>query len=331
MKLSDLRLRLFSYLCRVFFKEQMETIAFENYNLSYERPILTIGMFDGVHLGHRSLLEELVCSAHSVGVKAVVVSFLQHPRQVLNATDNGFALLQDSKKRAEGIASCGVDCLLWLDFTKEMAAMEADEFLDMLIEKVNPCEVLLGYDNRFGKKGSRVFDEIISNGNYKDIKVRRSDCRVLCEMKEVSSTQIRKALQEGNVSLATKMLSVPYVIGGVVESGRQIGRQIGFPTANIRLDNGVLLPLEGVYVVRVQIAQQRYFGVLNLGKKPTVDKDEKTCEVHILDFEQQIYNKYIEIEFISYLRSQKRFESLEELKQQIAEDCEKARVELSKI
>jgi riboflavin kinase/FMN adenylyltransferase len=298
----------------------METIAFENYNLSYERPILTIGMFDGVHLGHRSLLEELVCSAHSVGVKAVVVSFLQHPRQVLNATDNGFALLQDSKKRAEGIASCGVDCLLWLDFTKEMAAMEADEFLDMLIEKVNPCEVLLGYDNRFGKKGSRVFDEIISNGNYKDIKVRRSDCRVLCEMKEVSSTQIRKALQEGNVSLATKMLSVPYVIGGVVESGRQIGRQIGFPTANIKLDRENQTLKKGVYGGKVVLDGETFKAIINLGNRPTFDLEESIVEAHLLGFDGVLYDKEIKIEFIKYLRDVVKFTDVDTLKKQLEED-----------
>lgn len=306
----------------------METIAFEDYVLSNERPYLTVGMFDGVHCGHRSLLQELVGKAHSHGSKAVVVSFTSHPRQVLNATDGGFALLQDCTHRQNEIASCGVDCLLWLDFTAELASMEASEFLDMLIAKVNPCQVLVGYDNRFGRKGSREFEDIIAEGRYKDVIVRRSETKVLCEGVEVSSTQIRKALGDGNVSLAAKMLSKPYSLSGIVESGRQIGRRIGFPTANVRVESGFLLPKDGVYAVKVSIDGRVFGGVLNLGHKPTIDKQERTIEVHVFDFSEQIYDKSIEIAFIEYLRSQQKFESLDDLKAQIEKDCEDAKLKI---
>ncbi len=303
----------------------MKDIAFEKYKLSDKRPFLTIGMFDGVHSGHRCLLHELVSLSSADNTESVVVSFPVHPRQVLGATDGGFALLDTQDERVQKIASCGADWLLWLNFDKQLASLEASKFLDLLIEKINPCEVLVGYDNRFGRKGSREFDDIVSKGEYKGVRVRRSDCKVLCEGLEVSSTRIRKLLAEGNVSLAQKMLSKPYSICGNVEAGRQIGRQIGFPTANIAPNPEKLLPKDGVYAVRVLHEGRQYGGVLNLGGKPTIDQAERSCEVHILNFSEQIYRKQIEIEFIEYLRCQKGFETLDELKQQIEKDCDEAK------
>ena len=302
----------------------MKDIAFEKYKLSDKRPFLTVGMFDGVHSGHRCLLHELVSLSSINDTESVVVSFPVHPRKVLGTTDGGFALLDTQDERVKKIASCGADWLLWLNFDRQLASLEASEFLDLLIEKINPCEVLVGYDNRFGRKDSREFDDIVSKGEYKGVRVRRSDCKVICEGLEVSSTQIRKLLAEGNVSLAQKMLSNPYSICGNVEVGRQIGRQIGFPTANITPNPGKLLPKYGVYAVRVLYGGGQYGGVLNLGGKPTIDKAERSCEVHILNFSEQIYGRQIEIEFIEYLRCQKGFETLEELKMQIEKDCDEA-------
>lgn len=306
----------------------MKTLAFEDFVASDKPTFVTIGMFDGVHIGHRRLIEDLRGKSAPFGAETIVVTFLSHPRTVLGNTSGGFALLQSPEKRFAKIASCGVDTLLYLDFTPELAALEASEFLDMLIEEINPKEVLVGYDNRFGKKGSDEFDRIMESGVYRGVKVERSTCKIICQGIEVSSTQIRQALQRGEVKLAAKMLQEAYSIAGTVEEGRKIGRQIGFPTANIRSENNQLLPAEGVYAVRLRLDGNIFDGVANLGAKPTVDATQRTIEAHIFDFHGQIYGKRIEMEFVDFLRKQEKFASLSELKEQIEKDCNEAKLRL---
>lgn len=306
----------------------MKTLAFEDFVASEKPTFVTVGMFDGVHIGHRRLIEDLRIKAAKFGAETIVVTFLSHPRMVLGKTGGGFALLQSAEQRFAKLARCGVDTLLYLDFTAELAALEASEFLDMLIEKINPKEVLVGYDNRFGKKGSDEFDRIMESGIYRGVKVERSACKVMCQNIEVSSTQIRLALQRGDVKLAALMLEEGYSISGTVEEGRKIGRQIGFPTANIRLEGNRLLPMEGVYAVRLRLEGETFEGVANLGAKPTVDATERTIEAHIFGFDRQIYGKRIEMEFVDFLREQVKFASLEELKEQIEKDCNEAKLRL---
>lgn len=317
------------YLCRVEKRcKKLKILDFENTEIlsrAAVRPFATVGMFDGVHAGHRCLLEDLCRRAEAAGAETVVVSFLSHPRAVLGTVEGGFGLLQTNERRFERIASCGVDWLLPLAFTRELAMLRASAFMDMLIERVNPQEVLLGYDNRFGRKGDESFDEIIACGEYRGVRVERSEGRVFCEGMEVSSTRIRKALQEGRVDLAAEMLEEPYSIAGKVEEGRKIGRRIGFPTANIRLEGDKLIPKEGVYAVRVRTGGAMYGGVLNLGGKPTVDTEAWSCEVNVFDFSGDLYGMEVGISFEAYLREQKRFASLEALREQIARDCDEAK------
>ncbi len=322
-------MRILSYLCRVEkMGRELKILKLEDggaLGSLREKPFVTVGMFDGVHAGHRCLLEELCTKAKAAGAETVVVSFSSHPRAVLGTTEGGFGLLQTNERRFEKIASCGVDWLLPLAFTRTLAMLSASAFMDMLIERLNPQELLLGYDNRFGKKGDTGFDEIIARGQYRGVKVERSKGRVLCEGAEVSSTRIRKALHEGRVDLAAKMLEEPYYVAGRVEAGRRIGRRIGFPTANACLETDKLVPKEGVYAVRVRIGKAEYGGVLNLGGKPTVDASAWSCEVNIFGFSGDLYGKEIEIGFESYLRGQRRFASLEALRKQIAADCDEAK------
>lgn len=317
------------YLCRVKKRyRELKILNFEDTEIlsrAAVRPFVTVGMFDGVHAGHRCLLEDLCRRAKAAEAESVVVSFLSHPRAVLGTVEGGFGLLQTNKRRFERIAYCGVDWLLPLAFTRELAMMRASAFMDMLIEKLNPQEVLLGYDNRFGKKGDSSFDEIIACGEYRGVRVERSKGRVFCEGVEVSSTRIRKALQQGRVDLAAEMLEEPYSVIGIVEEGRRIGRRIGFPTANVCLEGDKLVPKEGVYAVRVRTGGAIYGGVLNLGGKPTVDTEAWSCEVNIFDFFGDLYGREVEIFFEAYLREQKRFASLETLREQIARDCDEAK------
>lgn len=303
----------------------MEVIRFEEIRKFDQQPILSIGMFDGVHKGHQALLKELVQEAEREKTCSMVISFDKHPRQVVADNENEVKILQTDSERIEKLSDSGVDYLVILHFTKEIAKFEASEFLDLVIENINPKALLLGYDNRFGRKGSTQFDEILAKGEYKNIKIRRTQDCVWYNDIEISSTQIRKALEKGEVSLANQMLGYGYTIEGVVVNGYKIGRTLGFPTANIQLTNNKLLPQDGVYAVECQIDDKTYKGVLSIGERATFNIEGKSIELHIFFFDSEIYFKEIKIQIKDFLREQQKFSSKEELIEQITKDCENAK------
>jgi riboflavin kinase/FMN adenylyltransferase len=303
----------------------LEVIRFEEIRKFDQQPILSIGMFDGVHKGHQALLKELVQEAEREKTCSMVISFDKHPRQVVADNENEVKILQTDSERIEKLSDSGVDYLVILHFTKEIAKFEASEFLDLVIENINPKALLLGYDNRFGRKGSTQFDEILAKGEYKNIKIRRTQDCVWYNDIEISSTQIRKALEKGEVSLANQMLGYGYTIEGVVVNGYKIGRTLGFPTANIQLTNNKLLPQDGVYAVECQIDDKTYKGVLSIGERATFNIDGKSIELHIFFFDSEIYFKEIKIQIKDFLREQQKFSSKEELIEQITKDCENAK------
>ena len=303
----------------------MEVIRFEEIRKFDQQPILSIGMFDGVHKGHQALLKELVQEAEREKTCSMVISFDKHPRQVVSDNENEVKILQTDSERIEKLSDSGVDYLVILHFTKEIAKFEASEFLDLVIENINPKALLLGYDNRFGRKGSTQFDEILAKGEYKNIKIRRTQDCVWYNDIEISSTQIRKALEKGEVSLANQMLGYGYTIEGVVVNGYKIGRTLGFPTANIQLTNNKLLPQDGVYAVECQIDNKTYKGVLSIGERATFNIEGKSIELHIFFFDSEIYFKEIKIQIKDFLREQQKFSSKEELIEQITKDCENAK------
>ncbi|MBQ5891737.1 MAG: bifunctional riboflavin kinase/FAD synthetase [Bacteroidales bacterium] len=303
----------------------MKVIRFEEIRKFDERPILSIGMFDGVHKGHQALLKELVQEAEREKTCSMVISFDKHPRQVVSDNENEVKILQTDSERIEKLSDSGVDYLVILHFTKEIAKLEASEFLDRVIENINPKALLLGYDNRFGRKGSTQFDDILAKGEYKNIKIRRTQDCVWYNDIEISSTQIRKALEKGEVSLANQMLGYAYTIEGKVINGYKIGRTLGFPTANIQLTNNKLLPQDGVYAVECQIDDKTYKGVLSIGERATFNIEGKSIELHIFFFDSEIYFKEIKIQIKDFLREQQKFSSKEELIEQITKDCENAK------
>ena len=303
----------------------MEVIRFEEIRKFDERPILSIGMFDGVHKGHQALLKELVQEAEREKTCSMVISFDKHPRQVVSDNENEVKILQTDSERIEKLSDSGVDYLVILHFTKEIAKLEASEFLDLVIENINPKALLLGYDNRFGRKGSTQFDDILAKGEYKNIKIRRTQDCVWYNDIEISSTQIRKALEKGEVSLANQMLGYAYTIEGKVINGYKIGRTLGFPTANIQLTNNKLLPQDGVYAVECQIDDKTYKGVLSIGERATFNIEGKSIELHIFFFDSEIYFKEIKIQIKDFLREQQKFSSKEALIEQITKDCENAK------
>ena len=303
----------------------MEVIRFEEIRKFDQQPILSIGMFDGVHKGHQALLKELVQEAEREKTCSMVISFDKHPRQVVSDNENEVKILQTDSERIEKLSDSGVDYLVILHFTKEIAKLEASEFLDLVIENINPKALLLGYDNRFGRKGSTQFDDILAKGEYKNIKIIRTQDCVWYNDIEISSTQIRKALEKGEVSLANQMLGYGYTIEGVVVNGYKIGRTLGFPTANIQLTNNKLLPQDGVYAVECQIDDKTYKGVLSIGERATFNIEGKSIELHIFFFDSEIYSKEIKIQIKDFLREQQKFSSKEELIEQITKDCENAK------
>ncbi len=271
--------------------------------------VVTTGFFDGVHLGHRHVLETLVSSARERGEEALVVTFWPHPRAVLQQDARDFRLLTSLEEKKALLLGCGVDRVEVIPFTRAFAAMTAAEYLDLLREKYCATLVVMGYDNRIGSDhktaaelpGVVVVDEV---GND-----------------SLSSTKIRRALEDGDVTGAAAMLGRPYALQGVVVAGNRLGRTIGFPTANMQLYEPLkLVPGNGVYAVEVDVLGQKYRGMTNIGTRPTVGGTSRTIETHILDFDQDIYGLPLEIRFLRRIRSEIHFPSLDALRVQLEKD-----------
>jgi riboflavin kinase/FMN adenylyltransferase len=288
--------------------------------------IITIGMFDGVHIGHQKLLNDLILKAKEINAKSVVISFKNHPRLVLekNSNESPVELLQTNEERFAKIEKMGIDYLLLIEFSLDFSHFTPKQFLDILIDKLNPKILFLGYDNHFGNPNNTEFKEILEKGYYKTLKIEKDNKAIYHNGIEVSSTEIRKALQKGDISLANSMLNENYSICSKVISGKQIGRTMGFPTANISIPKNKLLPKDGVYAVKVEVEGKIYNGITNIGFRPTFNGKDKSIETHIFSFVKNIYNKEIKILFFDFLRVEKRFENPLLLKQQIQQDYEKA-------
>lgn len=291
------------------------------------RPAISVGMFDGVHIGHQKLLNILKEKANKLGTKPIIITFDKHPRLVLTEQwgENAIKLLQTSEERFEKLASLGFEKIITIPFTEEFAKKSATEFLELIIDNYSIQYILLGYDNNFGNKSPDEFENIQKKAKEKGVLIERTnECEYYQDIK-VSSTQIRKALEKGDISLAKKMLGGDYIFNGRVIKGNQIGRKIGFPTANVEIDQNKLLPRFGVYTVRVNIDGVFYNGVLNIGIRPTIENSPIVLEVFIIDYSQDLYNKTIRIHFVDFMRPEKKFDSLEELRKHIALDVELAK------
>ena len=278
----------------------------------------TIGFFDGVHLGHSFLLKELNTLAKNCNLQSLVVSFFVSPQQILNPSLK-IKQLSTTEEKVALFEQLQLDNCLLLDFDKNLSQKTAFEFLSLLRNEFRVKKLLMGYDHRFGCDKISSFDKYKEIG--KKIGVDVINCTsFLLKENNVSSSIIRNLVYNGRIEEANNLLGYTYSLTGEVKSGNKIGRKIGFPTANLTIDKSKLLPKNGVYIVDVIIKEKKFKGLLNIGTRPTINGENKTIEVHIIDFNEEIYKETITLNIKKYLREEQKFDSLDQLKAQIEID-----------
>ena len=284
--------------------------------------VLTVGTFDGVHRGHRALIEKVVEKARKRNARSVVVTFDPHPREIINPGKSGIQMLTTLKERCELLEDIGVDVLLVIPFDRDFSLLTSEEFVrDVIYKHVGVSEFVIGYDHQFGRDREGTIDTIEKLG--KDLGF---DSHVVSKQEmgdvTISSTLIRKTLsEEGDVKQAAEYLNRRYLLNGIVTHGDQRGKPIGFPTANLKPEHeNKVIPKNGVYAVRVRVDGTWYGGMMNIGIRPTFEGQERTLEVHIFEFDEDIYGQTIQVRFVDRIREEMKFEGIEELKKQLLQD-----------
>lgn len=291
-------------------------------DLPLEPCVATIGFFDGVHLGHRFLIEQVKELAKDQGLRSALITFPVHPRQVMKS-DYRPELLTTPEEKIELLKAQGVDYCIMLDFTVELSQLSAFSFMkDILQQRYNVSTLIIGYDHRFGHNRSEGFEDYVGYGQQIGMNVYRAQACMIDDL-NISSSLVRTHLLEGKIDLSTRYLGYNYSIEGVVVGGYRVGRTIGFPTANLDLrESNKLIPSDGVYAVRVEVKGCLYAGMLNIGYRPTLDNgSKKSIEVHILRFDEDIYDEKIRLYFVSRIRSEMKFSGLDELIAQLKRDA----------
>lgn len=288
--------------------------------------VLTVGTFDGVHQGHRALMETVVKKAKKRNARSVVVTFSPHPREIISPGKGGIKLLTTLDERAEILEDLGIDILLVIPFDRDFSLLSSEEFVrDVIFEKVGVSEFVIGYDHHFGKDRKGTIETIERLGDelgFGAYVVSKQEMGAVT----ISSTVIRKTLaEEGNVKQAAEYLNRHYLLNGIVMHGAERGRNIGYPTANLKPEHeNKVVPKDGVYAVKVRVAGVWYGGMMNIGIRPTFDDKNKALEVHIFDFDQRIYGQTIQVRFIDRIRDVLKFDGVEALKAQLANDKKRA-------
>jgi len=292
---------------------------------------ITIGTFDGVHIGHQKILERLITDAKTTELKSTVVTFFPHPRMVLQK-DADIKLLNTIDEKKLILQKLGLDNLIIHPFTKDFSRLTATEFVrDLLVNKLNTKKIIIGYDHRFGRNRNANITDLISFGSTYDFEVEEISAQEIDDV-SVSSTKIRKALADGDVETANAYLGYQYMLTGRVVKGKGLGRQLDYPTANLHIEETYkLTPKTGAYVVKSTIDGATVFGMMNIGFNPTVSGTAKTIEIHFLDFDQDLYNQKLQIDLIARLRDEHKFESVDALKNQLFKDKETTRSIIAKL
>lgn len=295
---------------------------------SNSKTLVTLGTFDGVHIGHKKILERLVENAKKTNCESLVLTFFPHPRMVLQ-NDADIKLLNTILEKTTLLENSGLDNLIIHPFDENFSNLSAEAFVKtILVDCFKIKKIIIGHDHRFGKNRAANIDDLIVFGEKYDFEVEQISPQEINEI-AVSSTKIRNALVEGNVKLANKFLGSNYIISGKVIKGNQLGRTIGFPTANINVQESYkLIPKTGVYVVQSFWNNKNIFGMMNIGFNPTVAGTTQTIEVYFFDFNEDIYDQNITISFIDRLRDEQKFDSVALLKKQLHLDEVKAKMVL---
>ena len=301
--------------------------------------VVTIGTFDGVHFGHRKIISRLIEVAEQINGESVILTFFPHPRMILNPEDVNLKLITTINEKAQLLETLGVDHLIITPFTRDFSNLTAETYIrQILVEKIGTRKIIIGYDHHFGKDREGNLEKLqkfSTEYNYEVEEIPEQDIHDVA----VSSTQIRQALIKGDVKIANEFLGFPFSLFGLVIKGDQLGRTLGFPTANLLIeDNYKLIPGDGIYAVNIKIrkdiaqtdtASEIYKGMAYIGNRPTINGMSRNIEVNIFDFDKEIYRQYITIEFLHFIRGDIRFENLELLKQQISTDKQSALALLS--
>ncbi|MEO8666610.1 MAG: bifunctional riboflavin kinase/FAD synthetase [Ignavibacteria bacterium] len=283
---------------------------------------ITVGTFDGVHAGHKKIIEKLNSIKDAKGLRSVIVTFEPHPQIVLRNRAKDIKILSTLEEKLSILEKFNIDIVYAINFTKEFANTTAEEFYkNYLIDKIGLTDLILGYDHMFGKNREGNFETLKSLSEKYDFRVDRIDEYKL-DGEHVSSTVIRKFLEQGDVKKVSTLLERDYSITGKVIEGKKLGASLGYPTANIELSSKYkMIPKIGIYAVSVEVDGKEYFGMMSIGKNPTVtDDDSIKIEVNIFDFNKDIYGKVIKISFLGYIRDEEKFDTLDELKERMALD-----------
>ncbi|WP_274474836.1 bifunctional riboflavin kinase/FAD synthetase [Mangrovimonas aestuarii] len=290
---------------------------------AYHSPtVLTIGTFDGVHIGHQKIVKRLVAEANRMGLKSVVLTFFPHPRMVLQK-DANIKLINTLEERAAIMEGLGLDCLYVKKFTKEFSRLTAEEFVgNVLVNELKVKKIIIGYDHHFGRNRTANIDDLREFGEEYGFEVEEISAQDVNEV-AVSSTKIRAALAEGDVSKAKSYLGHPFSITGEVVKGKGLGRTLEFPTANIALkEEYKLVPKNGVYIVKSIIDDKVVYGMMNIGVNPTVNGANQTIEVNYLNLNKDLYSSTVTVELLERIRDEEKFDSVEALQNQLRIDRE---------
>ena len=291
-----------------------------------KKAIVTTGTFDGVHFGHRKIIQRLNKIAIQQAGESVLLTFYPHPRMVLFPDDHQLQLINSLDEKIELLKKVGVQHLIIHPFTKEFSRTKSLNFVrDVIVNQLHTHKLVIGYDHHFGRNREGTFEHLKEFAPVYGFEVEEIPAQLLDDVK-VSSTKIRKALLNGQVDLAYQFLNYHYVLSGTVVKGNEVGRRINFPTANLFVDDKTkLIPKTGVYAVRVTIDNQVYGGMMNIGTNPTLGHNKQSIEVHVFDFDQLIYDQKISVQFIRRMRDEVSFSNLESLKHQLEKDKQTAK------
>lgn len=282
--------------------------------------IVTIGTFDGVHIGHQKIIKRLIENGKNQGLQSIILTFFPHPRMVLQK-DSNIKLINTINERSDILTTLGLDLLIIKRFTQEFSRLSAEDFVkQILVDKLNVKKVIIGYDHRFGRNRNADINDLKKYGKVYGFDVEEISVEDINDV-AISSTKIRKALNEGDIIKANSFLGYNFMLNGTVVKGKGLGKQLNYPTANIKVDEDYkLIPKRGSYIVNTNIDGNLFFGMMNIGVNPTVNGKKETTEVHFFNFNKDLYNKKIQVNLLQRIRNEEKFESVEALKNQLKKD-----------